>query len=429
MPLYRYEAVDRSGKVVRGAMNAANEQMISQKLSVMGYSLKAAMLANANTKQRAAASQQNARSKRTSSPSALGHPVTVTSSVSISALTRFYRQLATLVQSGMPLFQSLSEVQRTTVNRKLRNICDSLSTRVQSGSSLSSAMANYPGIFPAYTVGMIWAGEVGGYLDVALDEAATELESEYRYGFLARIGWFIVRFNTLLFFLFAPLLGAEKHLLQFVNASIGDSESASRAPDLFAAYLHGILTISVPLILGWIVLNCAVRRIKRVPAVRAALDSFILIVPVWGPLQRTHSVERFMRTLHGQYQSAVPLSQSWLVAASTVRNSTIAARLRVLGDIFHQPNYSLQAAFAKSDVFSPEDIGMIATAEKAGSIPEMLERLTNYHNDQLGRRKTTSRVVSVVLFNLALIIPSGIVLIMIALITRRFYSQFLSIFG
>lgn len=411
--IFRYEAVDKTGKVLRGAMDVANEQAVVQRLASMGLTLKAVLPTDTYTQ------VSTKTSARQAAPAVAGpsqFPVSVKPIVSLGALARFYRQLATLVRSGMPIFQSLDELSNTTSNVKLKRACADMKNRVQQGGSLSSAMALYPNLFPVHTVGVIWGGELGGYLDVALDEAATTLEQENKDNRFASIGWFIFKSNIFLFILCIPTFAFDKMLK--VAQTAGSTDASLHA--MWQIYTQGFVRYCIPAFIVWIVFAYTWGWIKRIPSVRKAFDGCLLAIPIWGHLHKARSIERFLRTLHRQYQAGVAPAQAWGAASTSVRNSELASRLRMLNEMLRHPEGSLQAAFTQSRVLSVEDAGMVAVGEKSGSVPEMLERLAEHHKDEAANVKNFARLASVIIFNLAWIIPSGLIMILVL----RSYAKF-----
>lgn len=421
MPVFRYEAADNTGKVLRGAMDAASEQDVAQKLTSMGYTMKAAAPA---MPQKAAASAQAAAVARPSKSQSF--PVTVQPVIPLSTLMRFYRQLATLVRSGMPLVQSLSDLETSTREGKLKRACADMRSRVQAGEALSAAMAKYPLLFPVHTVGLVWAGEQGGYLDIALDEAATILEEESKDNRWATIGWVFMNLNIASLILCIPTLNFSK-ILEIAVTSQGGAPVALRA--IWSLYVHGFMTMCVPAFILWIGGSIAWKHLKRVSSVRQMVDRMLLMVPGWGKLHRARARERFLKTLFQQYKAGVSLSQGWAAASMTVRNSEIASKLRDVEHIMRSQGGNLQMAFTQSGAFDVEDAGMIGSGERSGSVPEMLERMSSYQADIAARSKIKSRVIAVESMITILIVLTGVVVIAMGQGMSNFFNFFMKWLG
>jgi type IV pilus assembly protein PilC len=409
MANYRYEAVDNAGKVVRGVMNAPDEQAVAQRLVSMGFVLRSIVQPGTTTQQAAAVASAAAQPQVKSSQV----PVSVAPVVSIRSLARFYRQLATLVRAGMDLGQALADMERATHAAKLRRAVRELAGRVQAGESLSSAMARFPLLFPTHTVGVIWAGELGGYLDIALDEAATELETEAKDGLWAAVGWGFAYFNIISLILMLPVINVAGFFTK-VTLRMGEKMGDSLIPDPGAAanavveeYVAGFIKLSVPTLIASIILFIVWRKLKRLPPVRKGIDSVLLGVPNWGNLHRERARARFTRTLSQLANAGVSTAQAWAAASMTVRNSVISTKLRGLDELLRRPEGNLREALQRSGVFAPEDVSMIGTGEHAGAVPEMLERVSDEHNENVAKAKIAGRLVSINILILALTIAMG----------------------
>lgn len=424
MTLFRYEATDKAGKVVHGAMKAANEQAVAQRLSSIGYSLRSIVPAHGQPQPKTAATPRTARAASSGGQ----FPVSVEPSVSLSALQRFYRQLATMVRSGMPVGQALDELEGATPNRKLRRACGDMKARVQAGESLSSAMAAYPHLFPVHSVGMIWGGEAGGYLDAALDEAATEIEQEAKDRRYASIGWWVARLSIANFILLIPAIDLQGLVVRGLTEAAKLAANASQdftntdlipsgltpqqaVEGMLRGYWGAFKEVCIPIFVIWIVGAFVWKRLKRVGTIRRLLDAGLLLVPAWRKIHGERARERFLKTLFRQYQAGVAPAQAWAAASMSVRNSELARRLRGNGELMRQPGGTLQQAFVQSGVFAMDDVGMVGSGEKSGSVPETLERLAAYHGDAASSAKTIGRAVSLHALLLPIIIATGYVLI------------------
>lgn len=407
-------------------MNAASEQELTQRLSSMGYALRSVASGATQTQ-----TTQSVSAPRTASAAATVRrpvsPVSVAPIVSIRSLSRFYRQLAVLVRSGIPIVQSLHELHATTANRKLRRACETLIERTQGGGQLSSAMALFPKLFPVHTVGLIWAGELGGYLDVALDEAASELEQEAKDNLYASVGWVIANISIFSLILALPMWDVAGFFTKVTAESmkrssgteLGSVDPATAARAVGSVYMVGFLHYSIPVFIAWIVCLQIWKRLKRLPSVRGALDAGLMLLPGWGSLHREKGRERFLKTLHQQYNAGVAPAQAWAAASMSVRNSIMSRKLKSLEESLRQMDGNLQRAVSQSGVFEEEDAGVIASGERAGSVPEMLQRLSEHHNSVVSSSKLKLKLANAHILLLALTLPAAYLMIKMV---SAFYS-------
>lgn len=410
MGLYRYEAVDKTGRVLHGAMNAGDEQAVSAKLADMGYSARAILPAGgAPGKQQtlmqgaAVAPTPAVRGGVQSVTVGSGIPVSIKSSVSLAELARFFRHMATLVRSGIPIGQALNDMVPVTRNGRLRNVLSRMRESTQGGGRLSGLMAEYPGIFPVHTTASVWTGELSGRLDVALDEIASDLEQEAGDTRFGRIGWGLTKINLIFLVICLPLCNLPALLAPALQGNLdtgGQMGATGSLKLLLASYmqrafwptLFGCLALSA----SWIIWG----YVKRVPNVRHALDSALLMAPFWGRYHRTKAQARFLHVMDGLTSAGIGIDTAWDAASLTAKNSAIAERLRAAPGVLG-PNAGVSGLLSGSGVFEGEDVALMVSGEKSGTVPEVLGHLSQDQQQKLeamrlsGRAKSTTIMVAV----------------------------------
>lgn len=414
MGLYRYEAVDRGGKVVRGAMNAGDEQQVAHKLSLMGYSARAVYPASGRRPASQSATAPQSAPGRTPRT---GVPVSVKSGVGPNALAAFFRHMATLVRSGMPVNQALHEMAAVTRDRRLAGALVRLQETTGAGQSLSSVMAQLPGVFPVHTTASVWAGELAGRLEIALEEAAVDLEQEASDVRIGRIGWGLTKLNLIAFVIAVPAANVAGLLTPVLEASLAPGGEALTREQVLLLVLNTFardmlwksLIVAVALIALWIAWGAA----KRVPSVKRVLDGFLIHVPMWGSLHRERALARFLHVLDGLYSAGVSPAAAWDAASLTPRNSYIAQRLRLARQGLPS-TAKLSDVLAVAGVFPPESIAMAASGEKAGSIPDVLANMSADYADRAAARKNTCRMASVSMLITSSLILGGYIMIRMA---------------
>lgn len=408
MAVFRYEAVDKTGKVVHGAMNASNEQQVAQNLARMGYTLRSLHSTSPSRTQAAAAAAQASapRAPRTTSVGgvasvtvASGVPVSIRSSVHPAVLARFFRQLATLVRSGMPLNQALHEMSGLTANARLRKLLPRMQEATQGGNKLSSLMAQYPGVFPVHTIASVWSGELAGKLEIALDEVASDLEqeaSEVRYG---RLGWGLTKLNWLGFIFLLPACSAVDLLIPVLSKVLKPGTQMGRQEilaEIGRVYFRDMFWRSVAISAAMVVLWIAWGHVKRVAAVKRLLDGALLHVPIWGALHRARALARFTHVLDSLYASGISPASAWDAASLTVRNSALAEKLRLARNAC-SPSAGLADMFLASGAFTADDVAFAATGEKTGQVSEVLADMSANYADRASVLKTAGRTASIFL--------------------------------
>ncbi|HNM47936.1 MAG TPA: type II secretion system F family protein, partial [Candidatus Sumerlaeota bacterium] len=162
MPEFAYEALDKGGKQVRGIIDAANEEVIVEKLRGMGYyPLKVAM---------------HKKSAANADLFAMPGLKLIFHRIKTKHVMTFTRQLATLIDAGLPIIRSLTILREQVESAIFKDKIGDMINHIESGGSLSESMARHPKVFDNLYVNMVRAGEIGGVLEAVLNKIAEFLE-------------------------------------------------------------------------------------------------------------------------------------------------------------------------------------------------------------------------------------------------------------
>lgn len=415
MGLYRYEAVDKTGRVLHGAMNASDEQVVSSNLSAMGYSVRAVFPAGGSQSVGRSQPVPAGSSGRAAGISrvtlASGAPVSIKSLVPADRLSMFFRQLVTLVRSGIPLYQSFADLAIATRDRRLRSAIPQMQQSLQT-SQLSGAMAMFPELFPAHTIACVLSGELSGRLDIVLEELASDMEreaSDTRYG---RIGWGMTKATLIGTILSLPLFNVGTILGPIAEKSTEAAAPQGVVQGYLSVWAHQIFLVALPIALSVIALWIIWGHAKRIPKIRRALDGAMLHVPVWGNLHRCRGIAMFLTLLDHLYSAGITPVTAWDAACIAPRNSAIAEKLKLARRELSAVSLAEMAAL--SDVFDPEDMGLISAGEKAGQVPESLSRLAELYRDRAEGARSVGRFWSVSQLILFQIVVTGVIVIVMA---------------
>ncbi len=410
MTLFRYEATDKTGRVVRGVMNARDEREVAQNLSAMGYAARGVYGSGSSA---TATQSQPGSMPRTAQAavSAKGVPTSVRSKVPAQQLGRFFRQLVTLVRAGTPLYQSITDLAPAVRNRHLRQTIPSIQMELQSGRALSGAMAQFPQVFPTHAVASVWCGELSGRLDLILEEVASDFEREASETRVSRLGWALTKIAIAVMVLTYPLNDIGK----FLDPIISGQGSMSTDWTVQIRYylkmgLTEVLRKGLPVMLAILLAWFVWERIKRIPSVRRALDGLLIHVPVWGKLHRYRSLARFTRLLAHLYSAGVNPSTAWDAASMSPRNNEIAAKLRQ-ARVQEAPAAGIGQLVTSAGVLEPEDAALIAMGENTGQVPTTLANLHSTYINKADAQRSLGRVLSISAFITTQLIVGGIAII------------------
>jgi type II secretory pathway component PulF len=365
VPLFRYEALDRTGNKVVGAMQVADEQALAVRLASMGYQPTSVEIAQRSLRQAAQRSAVGAGSI----PQAAAGPVSPLTA-SERALARMFHQLHISFRAGMPAFQAVSTVATQVQEPPLRQALVELSAGVRDGHRLSDLMERYPYLFTRGDVGMVRAAELAGFLPEALENLAVqhELDDNTRRR-LAIWVWFF-HLNVLGLLLFIPFCF---FIIPAVEAGFNAMAGLRSVGQVF-------LVFSLPMGILYTALLVALARTRRSPRLAYRWHRLLLKLPVVGKINSLRANSVFTRTLQQLYQAGLPAATSWETASDAVPNRFLSA-LYLDGKPTVEATGRLSTAMQQVGLLDPADVGMVATGESSGEVPQALRYLADRYEE------------------------------------------------
>ncbi|CAN5798786.1 type II secretion system F family protein [soil metagenome] len=293
----------------------------------------------------------------------------------------FTRQFATMINSGLPLVQSLTILAEQTENKKFQEVIAAVLYDIESGQTLADSMRKHPKVFTDLYTNMVAAGEAGGILDTILNRLATFLEKNDA---LARKIKGAMTYPAVMLFV---VIGATTILLWKVVpvfASIFmDAGMALPLPTQVVLAVSAFLqSYILYMFLGAIAGVFLLKRYYATPSGNLAIDRALLRMPVLGVMIRKAAVSRFTRTLGTLVSSGVSILDGLEITARTSGN-------RVIHDAVMQSRASIAggATIAEplkaSGVFPPMVVQMINVGEQTGGLDEMLSKIADFYDDEV----------------------------------------------
>ncbi len=302
-------------------------------------------------------------------------------SVALADLVMFTRQLATMIDAGLAMVQSLQALAEQTTNKVMRDVIKDVCTRVEGGDSFSQALVKHPKVFTRLYVSMVDAGEKGGLLAEVMARLATYLENTAR---LRKKVISAMMYPTIVTII---AIAITTFLLLKVVPVFGDIYSGFGAQlpgptqfliDLSKALQRNFLFILPAvalLIYGWFA------YIKTKPG-REFWDRTRISLPIFGPIAHKICLARFTRTLASLVRSGVPILEVLNIVGNTVGNVVMEKAIRVAsGDI--ERGEGISAALGKHPVFPTMIIRMMTAGEQTGKIDAMLERVADFLDEEI----------------------------------------------
>jgi len=384
MPRFNYVALDTRGQEATGLVEAPSSNAAITQLRQAGYFPTSVIEEAIVSTDGQEARQRAAKMAGVTKPRAKkGIVLFQRKKVKSKILMIFTRQLATLIDSGLPLLRSLNVLERQERDKLLKKTINKIADSVQSGSTFSDALALHPRVFNDLYVNMVKAGEVGGVLELVLtrlsefQEKAAKIKNKVisamvypiivmtmAVGILCFLLVFIVpKFESI----FHEMLG-DKPLPPVTQFVIGAS---SLVKD------HGLVVLGV--VVAAVTLYKFIGRTRRG---RFVIDSFKLRMPLFGNLNRKTAISRFARTLGTLVTSGVPILQALNITRETAGNAAIARAISQVHDSVKEGESIVQPLEA-SRVFPPMVVSMVDVGEETGKLPEMLLKIADVYDDEV----------------------------------------------
>lgn len=336
----------------------------------------------------------------------------------------FSRQLATLINAGLPLIQSLRSVAGQTTSKPFKVVINQIISDVEAGSALSVAMSKRPDVFNQIYLSLITAGETSGTLDKSLERLATqqekdaELISKVRSAMVYPIIVLVVMFVVLAFMIVKVLPQVEV----LYNGIPGASLPFITRALLFIAHLF-IDFWWVALIVGILGIFFTGRWIRTLGG-RRIVDKAKMRMPAIGPLFMKMYMARFARTATTLVSSGVPILHVLEITAKSISNVYIEDSLRAAAEKV-KGGKALSDALASDPYFLELVPNMLRIGEQSGAIESMLAKTADYFENEVDTQvKTISTIIEpalmVVMGIVAFIIVAAVLLPIYGLAGQNF---------
>jgi type IV pilus assembly protein PilC len=404
MPDFDYIALNAQGQETAGSISATNEGEASSMLR--GQNLFPTKLAPKG--QLAGAKKKVGAARKSRKKGAAGG-----GTVKGKILMIFTRQLATLIDAGLPLLRGLTVLGKQEPNPVLQRTILAIADSVQTGSTFSESLAQHPKIFNKLYINMVKAGELGGVLEVVLNRLAEYQEKAQKlknkivsamvYPVIVMFIAVAIVFFLLLFIvpkfkkIFEEMLGAEEPLPLITRIVTGASGWLIERPLVLP---NGLL-----LVMGAFAFGFAFKAFTSTVKGRQVVDRLKLNLPIFGDIQRKSAISRFSRTLGTLVTSGVPILQALNITRDTSGNVVVADAITKVHDAVREGE-SMVAPLEASKVFPAMVISMVDVGEETGQLPEMLLKIADVYDDEVDNSVAalTSLLEPIMIVFLALIV-------------------------
>ena len=423
MPKFNYVAMDAHGKETKGTLEVASQNEAIARVKEMNlFPTKIVEIDKAKEKpekRAAAAGGKPAAKKKGGGGMNIQIKIPgLSGKVKSKVLTTFTRQLATLVDAGLPLLRGLRVLEKQEKNPTLKSIIGDLSLAIEGGSTFSESLAQHPKVFNRLFVNMVKAGELGGVLEVVLTrlsefmEKAQKIKGKVIAAMFYPVAVLIVATGILIILMvkvvpsfkavFEGMLeGAQ--LPAFTRLVLGISEMVK---DHFLYTAAGVIVFLIIFAL-----------FKRTKFGRYCWDKFKLKVPAVGPVVTKIAISRFTRTLGTLISSGVPILQALTIVKETAGNVIVSNAVAEVHESVKEGE-TITAPLEASGIFPPMVISMVDVGEQTGALPEMLLKIADNYDDEVDNSVAamTSLLEPIMIVFLAVIVGSIVIAMFLPLI-------------
>lgn len=409
MPLYQYTAMDSNGKEQKGKKEAGSEEEVATFLKNQGLfptSIKSATKGGGGKGGKGGGGGKGGKGGGFNMNISLGPMV-----IKTKDLTVVTRQMAILLEAGLPLIRSLKTLSRQSKNPAIKKTLEEAAASVEGGATFSEALAQHPKSFDKLYLNMIRAGEAAGKLELILDRLAMFMEKAAKiqgkvksamvYPIIVLCVAGIICSGLMIFIvpkfekMFSELLEGEP-LPWLTQIVVGIGKFMSEQ--------------ALIMVVGIVVLVILIKIILKIPFLRFYIDWAKYYMPLFGPIVSKSAISKFGRTLGTLMGSGVPVLNSLTIVKETSGNEVVARAVVKVYEAVKEGE-GMAPPLQATKIFPEMVISMIEVGEETGKLPEMLDKIADTYDEEVDNAVSalTSMIEPIMMVGLAVIV-GGIVI-------------------
>lgn len=384
MPTFGYVALDINGEEVKGSLEATNVNIATTQLREKGY-FPTSVKPQTGAKGKAGKPGGSPKGKKGAGGAQMQIKIPgIGTRVGVNDLATFTRELATLIDAGLPVVRSLNVLREQTKPGPLKEILEDLVESIEGGSSFSEALARHPSTFSKLYVNMIKAGEVGGVLEQVLERTAQFLEKDIglrrkikgamMYPILVTVAIVGILSVIMIFVIpkFLDTLGdlAGGAALPVPTQILVNTVAFVTGRTLFLPnFVWGIIGIISLVIIYKIIVSKSIK-------VKGFVDLIKLKMLLFGPLVKKAAIARFARTFGTLVTSGVPVLQALNIVKETAGNEVLSKNVIRVHDAVREGE-AIARPLGESKFFPPMVVNMVDVGEETGALDSMLIKIAD----------------------------------------------------
>lgn len=415
MPLYQYTAMDSTGKEQKGKKEAASEEEVAIFLKNQG-------LFPTSIKSGTKGGGKGGKGGKDAKGGGGGFNLNIALGpmvIKTKDLTVVTRQMAILLEAGLPLIRSLKTLSRQSKNPAIKKILDDTASSVEGGATFSEALAQNPKSFDKLYLNMVRAGEAAGKLELILDRLAMFMEKAAKiqgkvksamvYPIIVLCVAGIICAGLMIFIvpkfekMFTELLEGEP-LPMLTQIVIGIGRFMS---EQYLIMIGGIV--------GLVIL---IKIILKIPFLRFYIDWAKYNMPLFGPIVSKSAISKFGRTLGTLMGSGVPVLNSLTIVKETSGNEVVAQAVVKVYEAVKEGE-GMAPPLQATQIFPEMVISMIEVGEETGKLPEMLDKIADTYDEEVDNAVSalTSMIEPIMMVGLAVIVGGIVIALFMPMIT------------
>lgn len=302
-------------------------------------------------------------------------------SVALQDVVVFTRQLATMIDAGLAMVQSLQALSEQSSNKVMKDVIKDITARVESGDSFSESLTKHPKVFNRLYVAMVGAGERGGLLAEILSRLATYLENTARLRkkvksammYPTAVTTIAIGITIFLLMKVVPVFG---EIYSGFGAKLpGPTQFLIDLSDLLRQWFLLVLVALGGSIWGWF-------YFIKTPGGRWFWDSRRIRLPIFGGIAHKICLARFTRTFASLIRSGIPILEVLNIVSATVGNVVMEKSIKTCAtDI--EKGESITSALGKHPIFPTMIVRMVSAGEQTGQIDQMLEKVADFLDEEI----------------------------------------------
>jgi len=359
MPVYKWEGKTAKGAVKKGEMEGPSEAAVRIHLR-----------------------QQNIIPTKISSK---GKEITIVSpfkkKVKQKSVAIFTRQLATMIDAGLPLVQSLEILSSQQENKTFKDVLRGIKEDVEGGSTFAGALKKHPKAFNELYTNLVVAGEEGGILDNILNRLASYIEKSE--ALKKKVKSALVYPATIVAVAVIVVMILMIFVIPIFETMFKSAGSTLPLPTLIVVGLSKLIKKYILIVIPAVILFFYLfRKYYQTQNGKTIIDRFLLKLPVFGMLLRKIAVARFSRTLGTLVSSGVPILDGLSIVSRTAGNKTIEiAILNARSSI--REGETIAEPLGRSNIFPPMVTQMISVGESTGALDSMLSKIAEFYEEEV----------------------------------------------